>query len=180
MNQKDKFLGFLDKVTAPATLVESIREAFLLLESEEENYECKIEFKGKDSNGTLNELIQLYNGDQSGVIVLDQEDATIPPTMSVLRGPSSASGNRHHSIEFDETADGEFAIVIRASDDYRLERARDSIKALLQGLGDLGNCGHTFDIRFYPNSPQAKKKMFQWDGDGADRIDTDSIKITKV
>ena len=62
----------------------------------------------------------------------------------------------------------------------RFEAMRDSIKSLLENLGKLGNGGHSFDIRFYPNSIQGKMKRFGWDGDGADRIDTDSIKITKV
>lgn len=179
MNQKDKFLGFLDKVPAPATLVESIREAFLLLESEDEKYECKIEFTASDRDGSLIKLLEMYNGNLSGVFIMDQENAPVPPTMSVLNS-NPKGGNRTHSIEYDISADGTSSIIIRASDKGRLESVRDSIKSLLQNLGDLGNGGHSFEIRFYPNSPQGKMKIFGWDGDGADRIDTDSIKITKV
>lgn len=179
MNQKDKFLGFLDKVTTSTTLVESIREAFLLLESEDEKYECKIEFNASDREGSLQKLLEMYNGTIAGIFVLDQENSPVPPTVAISNS-NPPHGNRTHRIEYDISADGTSSIIIRASDKYRLEKVRDSIKSLLEYLGKLGNGGHSFEIRFYPNSTHGKMKMFGWDGDGADRIDIDSIKITKL
>jgi hypothetical protein len=179
MNQKDKFLGFLGAIDAPVTLIESIRDAFLLLESEDQKYECRIEFKASDRDRSLEKMLEVYNGNTSGIFVLDQEGDSIPPVMSVYSS-NPVGGNRTHNIEYDITADGISSIILRASDNGRFEAMRDSIKSLLENLGKLGNGGHSFDIRFYPNSLHGKMKRFGWDGDGADRIDTDSIKITKV
>lgn len=176
MNKKDKFLGFLANLNAPSTLTESIREAFLLLESEDEKFECRIEFTGNDSNGSLEDIIQVYNGNQSGIFVLDQEGDALPSVMAVYSS-NPVGGNRSHSMEYDISADGIYSIILRASDKERFEAMRDSIKSLLENLGKLGNGGHSFDIRFYPNNIQAKMKRFGWDGDGSDRIDIDSIKI---
>ena len=182
MNKQEKFLNFLQNLnnTSNTALIESISTAFLLLESaENETHECKIEFTCSNREGSLEKILDVYNGDQSGILVLDQEECDIPPVTHVYNS-NPVGGNRTSSIEYDISADGISTIIVRASDKDRLENTRDSIKTLLQNLGELGNGGHSYDIRFYPNNTQAKMKRFGWDGDGSDRIDLDSIKVKKL
>lgn len=58
---------------------------------------------------------------------------------------------------------GEDLIVIRAHDGDR------KLPALLDHIKSTGNIGHSFEIVVDPDNKEFRK-VFGWDGDGADRI----------
>ena len=44
------------------------------------------------------------------------------------------------------------------------------LKALIEYIGKNGNGGHSFSIVVDPDMPGEGRKVFDWDGDGNDRI----------
>lgn len=66
-----------------------------------------------------------------------------------------------------------FNVSVTSTNDERIEM----IKTLVRTFGEYGNCGHSFGSQFIPLG-RCKPRQFCWDGDGADYIDTKSLKIT--
>ncbi|HUW43145.1 MAG TPA: 2'-5' RNA ligase family protein, partial [Thermoplasmata archaeon] len=54
-----------------------------------------------------------------------------------------------------------------------------SLAKLLRCIQEIGGIGHSFDIQLNPDDPRPGDRRFGFDGDGSDRIDSDTIKVSK-
>lgn len=122
-------------------------------------------------------MLDLFKGDKRGILVFDQEEGGYDDgkidAIRVLTGLDL-------SYEIVSEREMYSTITIRVSPREhdsmsdvarRLNRAKTSVSNLLIALGKNGNSGHSFDVRFYPDSLQAKVEQFGWDGDGSDFVD---------
>jgi hypothetical protein len=72
-----------------------------------------------------------------------------------------------------ENYNDKFKIIIIGKGTDGMNHLSDMIKY----IGEIGNTGHSFDILVDPDVKDYSK-LFAWDGDGADYIDT--VKIEKI
>jgi hypothetical protein len=136
-------------------------------------------------DGSLKRLLELFKGNESGVLVYDQEESL---DSGVVLASKVVSGL---DLEFDlktmDKNDDETMSTIKLTvhpDEYdskeqlkkRLELQKNLILRVLKNLGDLGNDGHSFGICFYPDNEDIPKQDFGWDGDDCDFISLDSFK----
>jgi hypothetical protein len=143
-----------------------------------------LEFRCKDQDHSLENMLELYKGDKNGVLVIDQEGDFKTGKVPCIR-VTKIDGLEVAIISSDKAEDikstikitenpGEFDTTDRLK--ARLLHSKSMIVLLLQALGDCGNGGHSFGINFYSDSPQGKTETFGWDGDGSDFIFTDDLK----
>lgn len=147
--------------------------------------EVKIEFRCRQ-DGSLPRILDMFKGEKKGILAFD-------PTGDFKGGRVPAVQvvpNLDLAYDFQEgnknDKDTKSWIILRvqpkgefdSEEDVkkRLERYKGLIIGVLQNLGEIGNTGHSFEIVFYPDNPQAKIEKFGWDGDGSDYINLDDLK----
>lgn len=185
MHKSTKFLNFLESLANPDNLsvINKIEYAFLMLTEAENSsseynklvslsdYTSLVTFTGNDAYNTISDLVNLYKDKKLGNLIIDDE-AEEPTMVSVH--------NYHNNVEItsgDYEGKKAYSVKITGDDDKSVDKVANAIAKLMYSLGSHGNGGHSYGIKFVPNSPQAKIKTFGWDGDGSDRIDIDGIEI---
>jgi len=191
----EKFINFLNQFHTEENnpVIESIiagyKACFESDEKEETCHEKKLTFKFRDGEHTVDQLLALFKNKQKGILILDPEgDMDIPATAFVIpefKSKPDSYKNRFRTYEFSQYENDDeksnmkkCEIIVKSEEKEKVDRAIDNFKQLFDEMGSIGNCGHSFSIKFVPNNNQAKIREFGWDGDGADYIDTKSIKIS--
>lgn len=195
MDKLKLFENFLDSLKGhdDDSLIEAVKKgAQIYFENdgkEEKVHEKTLTFKLRDGEGTVSRILELFKGKQNGTLLLDPEgDLKEPVAALVIKEyqtkPDSYS-HRYRLYDFeiiDPEDEGDkmktCKINVKSNKKEDIDRVMNNFKQLFDDIGSLGNGGHSYGIKFVPNSNQAKIREFGWDGDGSDFIDTKSIKIS--
>ena len=151
------------------SLVESIiHKHNSIFESDNTDTDEKtITVKCRDRENHLRDILNFLSKNKlSGNLIVDSESEK--PTLIRIFGVRDGE-----SIKIDRTEDdGEvtFTITVISKMDSRL----DTIKSTINAFGDYGNAGHSYESQFVPIG-RGNIKIFGWDGDGADFVDTKSL-----
>ncbi len=192
MKKMMKFKNFLESVKTDenAALIEAITQGIALIESEEIDepvfHEKTLTFDFRDYDDAMETLIGLYQDKHHGILILDPEGDMEEPVAAFVipqRKPGDSGVNRYLTYDVDITEPDEdrnrqCTVTIKSNEKERVDEVANILKKLIEDVGGLGNCGHSFEIRFIPINNRVKGKSIGWDGDGSDYIDTDSIKIS--
>jgi hypothetical protein len=145
-------------------------------EDDRESFTKTVSFEYRNTEGSIDRILELYKAGKKGVMLLDPDGDMDEPVTAFIR-----SGNYTFSVTDIEDEDSKSSkrceITTENSSKRWLDAKANSIKDLFEKIAGLGNCGHSYSMKFVPVNNQAKIKEIGWDGDGSDYIDTDSIKI---
>ena len=187
----DKFKPYLEslRTDSNSSVIDVIDKAYYhIFESDEDlekNHKKVITFNFTNSDNSVNIILDMYKTKKRGVLLLDPDGDLKEPAVAFLIPeckPQDSKYGKYLTYDvsiYEKEGDRlkECEIVIESNDKERLERAVDTLKKLFKDIGDIGNCGHSYEIKYVPNSNQAKIDTVGWDGDGSDYIDTKSIKV---
>jgi hypothetical protein len=151
----------------------------LLTESSDKIHIYELTFLGSDRDDRINKLINFIKKGKKGLLIFD-EIAEKPGIVSLKEinfdttyFSISYETNSISSEKMSNKMSGK--ITIKTDNEYDGKSLIDNLKESLIYLGKFGNGGHTFDVTFYSFSGK-KIPILNWDGDGNDRINLDTIK----
>jgi len=127
----------------------------------------------------------MFKTKKRGVLLIDADGEEKEPVACYLipeRKPEDSEYSKSLTYDVSILTDEEdrrkkCEILVKSNDKGRLKDAMDNFERLFKNIGDIGNTGHSYEIKYVPNSNQGKIDTVGWDGDGSDYIDTKSIKI---
>jgi hypothetical protein len=177
--ERKNFKNFLESLKRPnnEVLLEAITKAYSAVhENEEESFAKTVSFEYRNTEGSIDRILELYKAGKKGVMLLDPDGDMDEPVTAFIR-----SGNYTFSVtdidDEDSKCSKKCEITTENSSKKWLDAKANSIKDLFEKIAALGNGGHSYSMKFVPVNNQAKIKEIGWDGDGSDYIDTDTIKI---
>lgn len=186
----DKFFTFLESLQTETntSLLNAVKEAYChIFESDEEEKKHRkvITFKFRNSEDSVKRILDMYKNKKRGVLLLDPDGDLNEPVTAFLIPECKPSDSKYgkyltydvHIYTKEDENLKECEIVIESNNKDRLDRAVDTFKKLFKDIGDIGNCGHSYGIKYVPNNNQGKIDTVGWDGDGSDYIDTKTIKV---
>lgn len=185
----NKLISLLESLETESnsSLIDVIRKGYYtIFESDEEkkNYEKTISFKFRNSDGSIKRLLDMFKTKKRGILLIDPDGDHKEPIACYLipeRKPEDYKYSDYNtynvSITDDEDGKPTCEILVKSSDKERLNKVIENFNKLFNNIGSIGNCGHSYDIKYIPNDSHAKIDYVGWDGDGSDYLDVESIKI---
>lgn len=189
MDRSEQFKLFLEslKTDSNTETINTLIEGFTLIESEDKKFEKTISVNFRNSNDSLKLILDLFKSGKSGILLIDPESDNDDVDAVRVRGEAWFGEDRRpirsYDVNFTESEDEDdktetCTIKITTDSKNNLDYAVNTFKKLFELIASYGNGGHSYIMKFIPNSNQAKSHVIGWDGDGSDYLDPDSIKIT--
>jgi hypothetical protein len=189
MDKSEQFKLFLEslKTDSNAETINTLIEGFALIESEDKKFEKTISVNFRNSDDSLKLILDLFKSGKHGILLIDPESDNDEVDAVRVRGEAWFGEDRRpirsYDVKFTESEDEDdktetCTIKITTDSKNNLDYAVNTFTKLFKLIAGYGNGGHSYVLKFIPNSNQAKSHVIGWDGDGSDFLDPDSIKIT--
>ena len=148
------------------------------------NKTIQVSYDSRENN--FKKLIDIFKSKNDGILIIDTDDNSSDiNAIRVNKEITKNDGNRIREYEVSyknnedkNNSDNEKCyITVTSNEKDRVDQEINNFKKLFVLIGKIGNAGHSFNIKFIPNSTHADIKNIYWDGDGTDYINIGSIKI---
>ena len=171
-----------------SALIDVIKQGYNnIFESDEDKkiYEKTLSFEFVNSDDSIKILLDMFKTKKRGILLIDADGEAKEPVACYLIPERKLEDSKYSTfltydisiMDKEDDRRKKCEILVKSNNKERLNDAMDNFEKLFKNIGDFGNGGHSYDIKYVPNNNQAKIDTVGWDGDGSDYIDTKSIKI---